>query len=107
MIGGGNKNKREEKAESIKIKDFLIRNHTCKICIVCLNEYACQRKNKNKIQKANFIFLEGLEMLGRLSFELENWPLTDALHNTIVFEPAHGKTNNLHMRKQRRRSASR
>ena len=25
----------------------------------------------------------------------------------IVFEPPHGKTNNLHMRKQRRRSASR
>ena len=27
--------------------------------------------------------------------------------NTTTFEPSHGKTNNLHRRKQRRRSASR
>ena len=34
MVGGGNINKREEKAKSVKIKDVLIRN-TCKICINC------------------------------------------------------------------------
>ena len=45
MVGGGNKNKNksEEKAESIKIKDFLISN-TCKICIICFNKYECRKK---------------------------------------------------------------
>ena len=51
MVGGGNKNKskREEMAESIKIKDFLIHN-TCKICIICLNKYVCQER-KIKFKK--------------------------------------------------------
>ena len=70
MIGEGNKDKRGEKVEAIKIKDILICN-TCKICI-CLNKYACWGKKRNKIQKANFIFWEGLKLWGRLSREPEN-----------------------------------
>ena len=33
--------------------------------------------------------------------------LEDNVKSEIRFEPPHGKTNNLHMQKQRRRSASR
>ena len=55
MVGEGNKNrnKREEKAEAIKIMTFFIRN-TCKICIICLNKMYVIKKNR--IQKANFSF---------------------------------------------------
>ena len=42
----------------------------------------------------------------KLTEEWENWRLFYIDHVTL-YEPPRGKTNNLHMRKQRRRSASR
>ena len=45
--------------------------------------------------------------------KIKNWDLVTSLHSfrisvcDLIYEPPHGKTNNLHMRKQRRRSASR
>ena len=37
---------------------------------------------------------------------MKNYPVCNELHNE-TYEPRHEKTNVLHMRKQRRRSASR
>ena len=48
MAGGGNKNKREEKAKPIKIKDFLIHD-TFKICIICYVRTKIKMKFKKPI----------------------------------------------------------
>ena len=37
----------KERKQLIKIKYFL--SNTCKICIICLNKYACGKKIKKRI----------------------------------------------------------
>ena len=63
---------------------------------------------QNKHQNALLVFLQSLLH----SIEVQHWNYGgmntyQMYKNLPSYEPPHGKTNNLHRRKQRRRSASR
>ena len=54
-----------------------------------------------------FLFLVGSPFTNRIFTHHIQYTIYIIKYIITLFEPPHGKTNNLHMRKQRRRSASR
>ena len=78
---------------------FILLKHWYEIHIIHLIKV--KKMAKLRIEKPN----------GRKCLQEDSFPIVYIVfhrtHIFVIFEPPHGKTNNLHRRKQRRRSASR
>ena len=95
-------------AINAKIKLSTVPNHTVSAHSTCNNAMGhsvggVKLKNIDKKKKKQLNVT-----LPHMRHEWRTWPTVSAMGVAVsIIEPPHGKTNNLHRRKQRRRSSSR